>query len=265
MLRQTLEGFAKISQAEESSLFWLDDQGYVTESILARGIAIREQKDSVVGQVLENGLAGWVYRKKMIAVVTDTAQDERWLELPFQPYVAKSILCVPVIRGSHLLAIATLMHSEVGYFDEAKVELVKLCASRLAMVLDLLRLQGQVAEEKQAMEQNAIHHLEMKDISQFVLSEEGKFVYVDPQLSEIFGYEVEELTHLTSFFDLVAVTHREAFSKKLALCFQGDQSQILVTFRGITKKEKSLRIEFYGHRTRLKGMILLIGRLREMS
>lgn len=264
MLRQTLEGFAKITQAEESSLFWLDDQGYVTESILARGIAIREQKDSVVGQVLENGLAGWVYRQKKIGVIIDTAKDERWLELPFQPYVAKSSLCVPIIRGTHLLAIATLMHSEVGYFDEAKVELVELCASRLAMVLDLLRLQGQVAEEKQATDQNAASQLEMKEISQLILSKEGKFVYADPHLSNIFGYEAQELTSLDSFFDLVAATHREAFAKKLALCFQGEQSQVLVTFRGVTKQEKSLRIEFYGHQTNLNGVILLIARLREL-
>jgi PAS domain S-box-containing protein len=264
MLRQTLEGFAKITQAEESSLFWLDDQGYVTESILARGIAIREQKDSVVGQVLEHGLAGWVYRQKKIGVVTDTALDDRWLELPFQPYVAKSILCVPIIRGAHLLAIATLMHSKVGYFDEAKVELVELCASRLAMVLDLLRLQGQVAEEKHATEQNATHQLEMKEISQLILSEDGKFVYADPKLSEIFGYEAPELASLTSFFDLVAETHRDACAKKMALCFQGEQPQILVTFRGVTKQEKSLRVEFYGHQTKLNGVVLLVGRLREL-
>ena len=67
--------------------FWLDKQGYVTESILARGITIREQKETVVGEVLEHGLAGWVYRQRKTGVVSDTEKDDRWLELPYQPYL----------------------------------------------------------------------------------------------------------------------------------------------------------------------------------
>ena len=146
MLRQTLEGLAKLTLAEESSFFWLDEKGYVAESILARGIAIREQKETVVGEVLENGLAGWVYRQRKIGLIEDTATDDRWLELSYQPYQAKSILCFPIMRGTHLLAIATLMHSEVGFFDQSKAELIELCASKLGMVLDLLRVQVQSME-----------------------------------------------------------------------------------------------------------------------
>lgn len=262
MLRQTLENLAKLSAAEESSFFWLDDQGYVIESILARGVAIREQRDTVVGQVLEKGLAGWVYRQREVGLVTDTATDDRWLELPNQPYVAKSILCVPVIRGSHLLAIATLMHSQVGFFDQEKAILIEMCAARIAMVLDLLRLQVQGAEDKQTTQANSAQQLDFKAISQLVLAEDGRLLYGDPRLGEIFEYYPEQLHRLDSFFELVADTHQEVFARKVAHCLEGNPPQLLVMFRGVTQSGKSRRIEFYGQRTKLNGQMVMVARLR---
>ena len=264
MLRQTLEGFAKLSEAEESSLFWLDDKGYVVESILARGIAIREQKETVVGEVLEYGLAGWVYRQKKTGVITDTETDDRWLELPYQPYKSKSILCFPIIRGTHLLAIATLMHSEVAFFDKEKVELVELCAERLGMVLDLLRIEIQSSEEEYVtkLEAETIDQEDFKSISQFILSEGGKLISADPRLGELFGYELSELAALNSFFDLVAETHQEIFAKKVAQCLEGLQSQLLVTFRGISKEKQSLRVEFYGYQAKLFGQVVMVSRIK---
>jgi PAS domain S-box-containing protein len=264
MLRQTLEGVAGATLAEESSLFWLDDQGYVTESILARGVAIREQKETVVGQVLENGLAGWVYREKKIGVIGDTAKDERWLNLPFQPYVAKSVLCVPIIRGSHLLAIATLMHSQLNFFDDEKVKLMELCSLRLGLVLDLLRIQVQLSEEQSATKLSPNYQLEFKSISQVVLADDGKLVHFDYRLAEIFGYEMDEVEGLNSFFDLVAQTHQEVFAKKVAQCFEGHQPHLLVTFRGLSKQGKSLRIEFYGQQAKLYGKTVMLARLKEL-
>ncbi len=268
MLRQTLEGLAKLTFAEESSLFWLDDQGYVTESILARGIAIREQKETVVGQVLESGLAGWVYRQRKTGVIENTETDERWLELPYQPYVAKSILCVPIVRGTHLLAIATLMHSEIGFFDEEKVKLVELCAVKLGMVLDLLRVQiasspgaGESVDYK-ATRPNEGTQDDFKTISQFILSEGGKLISADPRLAELFNYEPDELVRLNSFFDLVADTHQDIFAKKVAQCLEGEQSQLLVTFRGVTKAGRSQKVEFYGYQTKLFGQTVMVSRVR---
>ncbi|AFY40537.1 GAF domain protein [[Leptolyngbya] sp. PCC 7376] len=262
ILRQTLEGLAKLTFAEESSLFWLDEQGYVAESILARGIAIREQKETVVGQVLENGLAGWVYRQREIGVIEDTAADDRWLELPYQPYDAKSILCFPIMRGSHLLAIATLMHSEIGFFNQEKAKLIELCATKLGMVLDLLRVQIRPAQEIPEQKPDREETDEFKSISQFVLSEDGKLISADPRLAELFNYESHELVEINSFFDLVADTHQEAFAKKMAECFEGKQSQLLVTFRGLSKEGQSLKVEFYGYRAKLFGNVAIAARIK---
>lgn len=273
MLRQTLESFAKLTGAEESSFFWLDSQGYVTESILARGIAIREQRDSVVGQVLERGLAGWVYRKREIGVITDTANDDRWLELPYQPYVAKSIVCFPIIRGVHLLAIATLMHSEVGFFDAGKVQLVELCASRVAMVLDLLRIRVEELEKQETAKEMVKEPLKgqetqpqflLSEVGNLILSDQGQVIYADPRLMEIFGFGTVELKGLQSFLNLVAESHREAFAKRFAQCFESGREELLLSFRGIGKDNRAIKLEFHGRLAKMYGHAVVVACVRAL-
>jgi hypothetical protein len=60
MLQQTLSIARRLTSAEEGSLFLVDESGFVSESILARGATIRVQKQRLIGAVLEKGLAGWV-------------------------------------------------------------------------------------------------------------------------------------------------------------------------------------------------------------
>lgn len=77
MLMQTIKVSVKLTNAEESSLFLLDSKGAVTESILARGATIREQRADLIGKVLDSGLAGWVVRTRQPGIITDTRSDER--------------------------------------------------------------------------------------------------------------------------------------------------------------------------------------------
>lgn len=275
MLRQTLESFARLTGAEESSFFWLDGQGYVTESILARGVAVREQRETVVGQVLEKGLAGWVYRQREIGIITDTEHDERWLQLPYQPYVAKSIVCFPILRGTHLLAIATLMHSEVGYFDQEKVQLVELCAARVGMVLDLLRLRLEELEKK--TEETDEPEREEKspppknqafpitEMGQLVLSSQGKVLFGNPQFGVIFGYAEAELPGLNFATDLIDHAHRDAFWQRFAQCFTMKRGELLLNFRGVHRQGKSLKLEFHGHLGYLGETPVVVAGVREVK
>jgi GAF domain-containing protein len=94
----------------------LDADGLVTESLLARGATIREQRQRLVGEVLDKGLAGWVFRHRQVGLITDTVHDERWLTLHNQPYAVRSALGIPILKGKMLLGILTLMHSQPEHF-----------------------------------------------------------------------------------------------------------------------------------------------------
>ncbi|WP_159787735.1 GAF domain-containing protein [Sodalinema gerasimenkoae] len=138
LAQQILRSANRLTSVADSSLFLLDETGTVIESVLARGAIIRQERDSLVGKVLHRGLAGWVYQQQQIGIITDTTLDDRWLQLPGEPYQVRSALCVPVLRKTSVLAIITLMHPEPGHFRVQMAELMEAVAIRIALVLDVL-------------------------------------------------------------------------------------------------------------------------------
>jgi sigma-B regulation protein RsbU (phosphoserine phosphatase) len=68
--------------------------------------------------------------------VKDTRTDDRWLTFPDQPYRVRSALALPVISGEVLLGILTLKHSEPYHFTREIVELMRITATQIAMVLE---------------------------------------------------------------------------------------------------------------------------------
>lgn len=139
-LQKNLDVSIKQAGAELGSLFLLDRHGRVLESILARGATDQPQKKSIVGQVLDKGLAGWVRENRRTGLVTDTEKDYRWLHLPNEPYQTGSALGVPVVWGEELMAIMTLMHSQPHQFTEETAKAMEQIADLFALVLNSVRL-----------------------------------------------------------------------------------------------------------------------------
>jgi GAF domain-containing protein len=135
-LNHALETSVNLTDADKGSLFLLDQHG-VTHSILTRGETTTGERDQLIGNVLDKGLAGWVVRHRQVALITDTEQDERWIILPDQPYTARSALCVPIIRGTELLAIVTLLHSDPHHFTLATADLMEITVNQISLVLEV--------------------------------------------------------------------------------------------------------------------------------
>ncbi|RMF47594.1 MAG: PAS domain S-box protein, partial [Anaerolineae bacterium] len=158
-LRNALDVAVQITGAQRSSLFLLDKDRRVTASILARGQADEAQAKSLVGTVMDKGLAGWIAEYQQSALISDTRLDDRWLTLPDQPYEARSVLGVPIRAGGVLLGILTLMHAEVGHFTEEHLHLMEAAADQMALALrnaqmfeEQYRLAAELAEARDAAE-----------------------------------------------------------------------------------------------------------------
>ena len=136
MLRKTIEISIELTGAQLGSLILLDSKGAVVDSILARGEISPELSSELIESVLKEGLAGWVMQHRKIGLVHDTNEDDRWLTLPNQPYTARSALALPIVSGEMQWAILTLMHSMPGHFTPEIVELMKITANQIALVLD---------------------------------------------------------------------------------------------------------------------------------
>jgi len=136
MLRKTIEISIALSGADHGSLILLDSDGGVSESILSRGDISPQLKSVLIESAFKKGLAGWVRRHREIGLVNDTRKDDRWLTFPNQPYNARSALALPIISGEVLLGILTLKHSAPFYFTHEIVELMRITAAQVAMVLE---------------------------------------------------------------------------------------------------------------------------------
>src|SRR5690606_10201677 len=112
-LQNALDVACRVTGADMGSIFLLDDERRITSSILARGGVPPPEN---LSRVMEDGLAGWAVRNRRIALVADTAEDPRWLELPDQPEECRSVLVAPITNGEGVPGVLTLQHGETGHF-----------------------------------------------------------------------------------------------------------------------------------------------------
>ncbi len=159
-LGNVLNVAVEITGAERSSIFLLDQDLRVTESILARGQVGKEEADALTGKVMDKGLAGWVCTHRKSVLIPDTRFDERWITLPNQPYKAASVLSTPIQTHERLLGILTLVHSDVNHFTEEHLSLMEAAAGQMALALrnaqmyeEQFRLARDLAEARDAAEE----------------------------------------------------------------------------------------------------------------
>jgi signal transduction histidine kinase len=152
MLQKMLDVSTRMSGAASGSLFLLDDDGVVTNSILTRGKATVEQRRAIIGSVMDRGLAGWVARHRQVGLIADTRTDARWFTLPYEPYAFRSALAVPILRGGRLLGILNLLHTEPEHFDSNTAHLMQLATSQMGLALDNARLYAELAESRARLE-----------------------------------------------------------------------------------------------------------------
>ncbi len=151
-LQKMLDVSTRMSDATSGSLFLLDDRGAVTNSILTRGNATLEQRRAIIGSVMDRGLAGWVARHRQVGLIADTRTDARWFTLPYEPYLHRSALAVPILRGGQLLGILNLLHTAPEHFDAGAAHLMQLAAGQMALALDNARLYAELADSRAQLE-----------------------------------------------------------------------------------------------------------------
>lgn len=273
MLKSILIEIVKISSkltgAEECSVFLLNANGSVSESLLARGAMVREQKNNLIGNVLGEGLAGWVYREREIGLIMDTKTDDRWLNLPNQPYFVRSALCFPVIKGKLVNAVITMMHSQPEHFSQTDVELLKLLNNTFSLVVDYaesLHHKLAATSASEAPKAPVVANVENNDqgfqVGLYMLGEDGNFLYANRKLAEIFGYQFSELVSLDSIYSLALASNQNAFKTHINNCLQRQSSQLACRLQAQRKDGTLIDVALFGSRTKFYGKPVIIGALK---
>ncbi|MDJ0986321.1 MAG: SpoIIE family protein phosphatase [Desulfobacterales bacterium] len=192
ILQQTLEVFVGLTGAEKGSLFLLNRNGMVIESILTRADATPEQRSQLIGRVLDKGLAGWVRRHRQLGLIEDTQADDRWLDLPDQPYSVRSALAVPILRDEKLLGLLTLLHAQKGHFNQETAELMEMTAGQIAIALENARLYAKLEKSYHSLERAKAAIESYSDALDAEL-EKGKKIqrdFLPNQIPQVPGWEI---------------------------------------------------------------------------
>jgi sigma-B regulation protein RsbU (phosphoserine phosphatase) len=151
-MQTALDIAAQLSGAEKGSLFLLDTNGVVTDSILTRNQISGKKRSSLIGKVLDKGLVGWVKKNLSVGLVTDAETDARWFNLPEQSYIVRSALAVPLLRHDTLFGIITLMHSLPSHFNQTSIDIVQQAANHMAIAIENAKLYRKLEQSKVSLE-----------------------------------------------------------------------------------------------------------------
>ncbi len=114
ILPMTLESVG----ASSGSIVVLDEGGRVVDGALAYAGEVRQTGMEQLTDIVKNGLAGWVVENRQAALVTNTADDPRWLPRSWESMsqTQRSALSVPLLTRDRVVGVVTLVYPEAGRF-----------------------------------------------------------------------------------------------------------------------------------------------------
>ena len=138
--------------AANGSIMVFDERERVAHKILARADLPPEKVDTVIAQVLSQGLAGWVVERRQGDIVDDVLADERWIHFPDDDLAGGSAIGVPLLRRERVVGVLTLRHPEKGHFTAKHLALVSAIADQAAIAIENARLFHSVQAERAKLE-----------------------------------------------------------------------------------------------------------------
>ena len=264
-LKQTLDAAVGITRADSGSIFLLDEKQVVTESILTREGTTEGERHSLVGQVLENGLAGWVTQRQTTALVPDTRLDNRWISLPDQPYKVASALCVPLLRGERVFGVLTLAHPDARYFNQQDSDLVTAIAYQIALLLENSDLGDANRDYRERLQhsQDFFRQLLKTPLVGAFLLQDNKFLHVNAKLAKLFGHSREAVLRLPSIASLLAYEDRDLVYRAIHECLSGKSPLLNLSFRISTEQGQVVHVTTHAITTEYHGQLALVGMMAE--
>jgi len=96
------------------------------------------------------------------------------------------------------------------------------------------------------------------------LVQDSKFVFINPRIAEISGYERQELIG-KPVLEVVAPAYRELVAENIRKRIAGEEITMNYQFKGSRKNGEEIDIEVYGSRTMYKGRPAIHGTLLDIS
>lgn len=173
--------------AQKASLFLLDGRSLDWDYLFTVRDLDRMDSVRVVSEVMDKGLAGWVYRHKQGAIIADTQTDPRWHVFPDDTRPIGSAMCVPLIYDGEVLALLTLDHPDKGHFSDYQMRLMSIITNQATVAISNAQLFHRINQKQKQME--AMLHA-VPDVL-FVTDENGLILRMNGGAVELLGAENE--------------------------------------------------------------------------
>ncbi|GAB4520906.1 MAG: GAF domain-containing protein [Anaerolineales bacterium] len=140
--------------ANSGSIIVVDENGEPLESAIIHGSNVLDQTTQQLRITTERGLAGWVLKNGVAALVEDTSKDERWLRRPDDDISRtgpKSAISAPLLSRDRLVGVITLVNANPSQFDESHFSLVKAIADQAGIAVLNARLYSESQRQARLM------------------------------------------------------------------------------------------------------------------
>jgi len=104
-----------------------------------------------------------------------------------------------------------------------------------------------------------------KSLTGVYLIQDGLFRYVNPKLTEIFGYRKDELVDKKGPQDLVLPADWPIVAENLRQRMDGEITDVNYAFRGVRKDGTPVMVEVYGSKTEFRGRPAVLGTLLDIT
>ncbi|HUN23835.1 MAG TPA: GAF domain-containing sensor histidine kinase [Anaerolineales bacterium] len=154
VLRKVLSLTVKFTNAEYGSVFLLNSDGRPHRGFIygADSGEMPHNDEAVSNRVMQDGLAGWVFRNRQSALIENTDSDSRWLhfEEMGRPRI-RSAVAVPIMLREKPIGVITLVHSSVGFFSEEHLDLLETIAGQASTATENAALYTRARTERSVL------------------------------------------------------------------------------------------------------------------
>ncbi|MGA8007374.1 MAG: PAS domain S-box protein, partial [Burkholderiales bacterium] len=173
---------------------------------------------------------------------------------------------VPLSLGSATVGVINLYSAEKNFYTPDVQALLIELGDDVSFALQTLSHEARRHEAEAALAESEAKYrgLVEQNITGIYIIQDGRFVYVNPHLAELFGYRPEELAG-KEFRELVAEPDRARVEESVRKRIAGEIESIQYDFRGRRKDGSWFDVGVHGTRALFHGRRAVIGLLQDIT